>query len=101
MIRRLLAAALLAVALSPVPSVAAAHRATTHAAARSILAQFDTEAAAHAHYPVDTVVSRNTNSGFYHKKGSRWYDKTTHGAYACPKKADAAGERATRTGQIA
>lgn len=98
MFRRLLAAALLAVALIPAPSFATSHP-KTQATQSATLAQFDTEAAAQAHCPSDQVVWLNTNSGIYHEKGMRWYGRTKHGAYVCRKEADAAGDRDTRNGQ--
>ncbi len=60
---------------------------------------FQTETAAQAHCPKDTVVWLNTPSGIYHLKGMRWYGNTLHGAYVCKREADAAGDRATRNGQ--
>jgi hypothetical protein len=98
MIRRLIAAVLLAafVTLSPQQFVnARAHSATTN----TQLAQFQTEAAAQAHCPRDQVVWLNIPSGIYHEKGMRWYGRTKHGAYVCRKEADAAGDRDTRNGQ--
>jgi len=65
----------------------------------SELRLFQTEAAAQTHCPRDEVVWLNTNSGIYHEKGMRWYGRTKHGAYACRKEADAAGDRDTRNGQ--
>jgi len=101
MIRRIFVSALLAVALVPVPSFANTHHhtATTQAPASGNLAQFDTEAAAQARCPSDTVVWLNTNSGIYHEKGMRWYGRTKYGAYVCRKEANAAGDRDTRNGQ--
>jgi hypothetical protein len=98
MIRRFLAAIALAaiVSLSPAQLVAA----RTHApAGNAQLAQFQTEAAAQAHCPSDTVDWLNTNSGIYHEKGMRWYGRTKYGAYVCRKEANAAGDRDTRNGQ--
>lgn len=100
MLRRFLAAALLAVALVPAPSLAAGTAPKPAASAQSgQLAMFDSEAAAQAHCPKDEVVWLNTNSGIYHEKGMRWYGRTKHGAYVCRKEADAAGDRDTRNGQ--
>ena len=96
---RLIAAALLAVALLPLPTVAASHRKPPPATSTSVLAMFDTEAAAQVHCPRDQVVWLNTNSGIYHERGMRWYGRTKHGAYVCRKEADAAGDRDTRNGQ--
>ncbi len=56
---------------------------------------FDTEAAAQAHCPNNVVVWLNIPSGIYHYKGERWYGRTKHGAYACEKEANAAGDRAS------
>ena len=98
MIRRLFAAALLAVALLPFPA-SAGHRKPPTTAASGSLAMFDTEAAAQAHCPRDVVVWLNTNSGIYHEKGMRWYGNTKSGAYVCRREADAAGDRDTRNGQ--
>lgn len=60
---------------------------------------FDTESAAQAHCPKDTVVWLNIPSGIYHYKGERWYGRTKHGAYACEKEAIKAGDRASENGQ--
>jgi len=98
MFLRLLAAALVSVALLPSPSLAAQQKPPTTAAS-SALGTFNTEAAAQAHCPRDQVVWLNTNSGIYHEKGMRWYGRTKHGAYVCRKEADAAGDRDTRNGQ--
>jgi hypothetical protein len=81
MIRRLLAAIALAaiVTFSPQQLV----NAKTHTTAASTsLAMFDTEAAAAAHCPRDTVVWLNIPSGIYHEKGMRWYGRTKHGSAA-------------------
>lgn len=99
MLRRLIAAVLLSVALLPSPILATTHRRPPATAGTSALATFDTEAAAQAHCPRDQVVWLNTNSGIYHEKGMRWYGRTKHGAYVCRKEADAAGDRDTRNGQ--
>lgn len=79
----------------------AAHHSVTVAAAKTAtdIPMFDTEAAAQAHCPSDTVVWLNTRTGIYHEKGMRWYGRTKHGAYVCKKEADAAGYRDTRNGQ--
>ena len=57
------------------------------------------QSAAQAHCPKDTVVWLNTNSGIYHFQAERWYGRTKHGAYVCEHEADAAGDRATENGQ--
>jgi len=79
----------------------AAVHARSHAAA-TVASQpplFDTDTAAQAHCPRDTVVWLNTKSGIYHLKGERWYGRTKHGAFVCKTEADAAGDRETRNGQ--
>ena len=75
------------------------HHATATSTTATTLPQFDSEAAAQAHCPSDTVVWLNTNSGIYHEKGMRWYGRTKQGAYVCRKEADIAGDRDTRNGQ--
>lgn len=60
---------------------------------------FQSQGAAQAHCPKDTVVWLNTNSGIYHFQGERWYGRTKHGAYVCRREANAAGDRATENGQ--
>ena len=86
--------------VTAVPALAA-HQPVTVATAKvtTDIPMFDTEAAAQAHCPSDTVVWLNTRSGIYHEKGMRWYGRTKHGAYVCKKEADAAGYRDTRNGQ--
>jgi hypothetical protein len=64
--------------------------------AQSLPALFNTEDAAQAHCPRDTVVWLNVPSGIYHYKGERC---TKHGAYTCEKEAIAAGDRASENGQ--
>lgn len=82
------------------PTLAAAHiRTAVVATATTDIPMFDSEAAAQAHCPADTVVWLNTKSGIYHEKGMRWYGRTKHGAYVCKKEADAAGYRDTRNNQ--
>ena len=101
MIRRFVAAALLAVALSlscaPPPTTGIP--AVSIAVAAAQIPMFDTEAAAQAHCPKDVVVWLNIPTGIYHEKGMRWYGRTKHGAYVCKKEADVAGYRDTRNGQ--
>jgi hypothetical protein len=60
---------------------------------------FDTESAAQAHCPSDTVVWLNTKSRVYHEKGMVYYGHTQQGAYVCKKEADAAGDRETQNGK--
>lgn len=69
--------------------------------AKSVVAQtlYQSQDAAQAHCPSDTVVWLNTNSGIYHIQGERWYGRTKHGAYVCKKDADRAGDRETENGQ--
>jgi hypothetical protein len=59
---------------------------------------FDTESAAQAHCPSDTVVWLNTKSHVYHDKGMPFYGHTKQGAYVCKKEADAAGDHETKNG---
>ena len=97
----LIAALVLTAGLSSTaPAVASNHTATI-AAKKAVtdIPMFDTDAAAQAHCPSDTVVWLNTHSGIYHEKGMRWYGRTKRGAYVCKKEADAAGYRDTRNGQ--
>jgi len=96
---RLLAGALLTVALFFAPAAATLPFSSTALAATSNPQLFATEAAAQAHCPRDTVVWLNTASGVYHEQGMRWYGHTKHGAYVCKKEADTAGDRDTRNGQ--
>ena len=60
------------------------------------LQSFSTEQLAKQHCPSETVVWLNLNTGVYHIKGDHWYGNTKNGAYFCQKKADKAGNRATR-----
>lgn len=64
-----------------------------------VATEFDSEEAAQAHCPSDTVVWLNTNSGIYHYSGERWYGNTNYGAYVCEREAISAGNRATENGQ--
>ena len=98
MIRRIITALLLAVVLTSSTGFAATHHANPTTGGAQ-LAQFDTEGAAQAHCPRDTVVWLNTTSGIYQEKSIRWYGRTKHHAYVCRKEADAAGDRNTRDGQ--
>jgi hypothetical protein len=90
-----------AVCLGTAAPAHAAQHATTALVAKATadIPMFNSEAAAQAHCPSDTVVWLNTKSGVYHEKGMRWYGRTKHGAYVCKKEADAAGYRDTRNGQ--
>ena len=101
-VRRMLAAALIGLAVLFAPAGAAASKHHTTASApvtTGSLQLFATESAAQAHCPRDVVVWLNTNSGIYHEKGMRWYGNTKSGAYVCRREADAAGNRDTRNGQ--
>lgn len=79
--------------------------APTASSQTAILAQaslpplFSSESDARAHCPKDVVVWLNIPSRIYHYKGERWYERTTHGAYACEKEAVRAGDRAALNGQ--
>jgi hypothetical protein len=100
MIRRIVAALVLAILLVPSVAGAAHHPKTTNAPVKQgSLQLFASETAAQAHCPRDQVVWLNTNSGIYHEKGMRWYGNTKAGAYVCRREADAAGNRDTRNGQ--
>jgi hypothetical protein len=80
-------------------TVAQAATAQPATVAQSLPPLFNSEDAAQAHCPRDTVVWLNIPSGIYHYKGERWYGRTKHGAYACEKEAIAAGDRASENGQ--
>ncbi len=45
--------------------------------------QFKTEADAKSHCGTDQVVWGNTSSHVLHDSGTKYYGKTTHGAYMC------------------
>lgn len=86
MFKRILSAGVLAAALLPMASLAATHRQPTTASASASafdgsLHQSDSESAAQAHCPSDTVVWLNTRSGIWHEKRMRWYGATREGAY--------------------
>ncbi len=104
MFKRIVSAALLAAALLPIASLATTHRQPTTASVKApvsdgTLHQYDSENAAQAHCPSDTVVWLNTRTGIWHEKGMRWYGATREGAYVCRKEAASAGDRDTRNGQ--
>jgi hypothetical protein len=61
--------------------------------------QFDDEAQAKGACPQGNVVWLNTYSGVYHLPGTRWYGRTKSGKYVCPKEADDAGCRQSKTNQ--
>ena len=99
---RILATLFMSLCLLTSPASARPRHAAPPAAATAQtgpMQQFDSEAAAQAHCPSDTVVWLNTNSGIYHEKGMRWYGRTKRGAFVCRKEADADGDRDTRNGQ--
>jgi len=73
--------------------------ATAFASPTFAQSQFPTEQQAQQHCPKDVVVWLNLPTSIYHLKGERWYGRTKNGAYVCEKKADQAGDRATRNGQ--
>ena len=50
---------------------------------RSSVQQFKTEADAKSHCGTDQVVWGNTSSHALHDPGTKYYGKTTHGAYMC------------------
>ena len=54
-----------------------------HATSRSTVQQFKTEADAKSHCGTDQVVWGNTSSHVLHDSGTKYYGKTTHGAYMC------------------
>ncbi len=98
MVRKFLAAALLAASISIAPAFAddaSPAPSVTHAA----VAQFQTEAAAQASCPSDTVVWLNTKSGVWHLKGNKYYGNTKHGAYVCENAARAAGDHQAKSGK--
>jgi hypothetical protein len=58
--------------------------------------KFDTDTAAKAHCPTDTVVWVNSSSNIYHFAGTSDYGHTKAGTYMCEKDATAAGNRAAK-----
>src|SRR5689334_22928321 len=58
--------------------------------------RFDTEAAAKAHCPSDTVVWVNLKSKIYHFNGHADYGHTKSGTFMCEKDATAGGFRAAK-----
>ena len=54
-----------------------------HSTSRSSVQQFKTEADAKSHCGTDQVVWGNTSSHVLHDSGTKYYGKTTHGAYMC------------------
>jgi hypothetical protein len=55
----------------------------SHSTSRSRVQQFKTEADAKSHCGTDQVVWGNTSSHVLHDAGTKYYGKTTHGAYMC------------------
>jgi hypothetical protein len=55
----------------------------SHSTSRSSVQQFKTEADAKSHCGTDQVVWGNTSSRVLHDPGTKYYGKTTHGAYMC------------------
>jgi hypothetical protein len=57
----------------------------THAShsSRASVQQFKSEADAKSHCGADQVVWGNTSSHALHDPGTKYYGKTTHGAYMC------------------
>ena len=104
MLTRFLSAMLMAALFFPVPSLASTRYARTAtplttSVASGSLHHYDSETAAQAHCPSDTIVWLNTRTGIWHEKGMRWYGATREGAYVCRQEASAAGDRDTRNGQ--
>jgi hypothetical protein len=58
---------------------------------RSSMQQYKTEADAKSHCGTDQVVWGNTSSHALHDRGTKYYGKTTHGAYMCKGLAVSAG----------
>ena len=58
--------------------------------------RFDTEAAAKARCPTDTVVWVNLSSKIYHFSGHADYGRTKSGTFMCEKDATAGGFRAAK-----
>src|ERR1700744_3556819 len=56
--------------------------------------KFATEADAHAHCPLDTVVWVNLPTNIYYRKGDKLYGATAQGAYICEHDAQSAGDKA-------
>jgi hypothetical protein len=61
--------------------------------------EYETELAARARCPSDTIVWANTPTRIYHYSGTRYYGHTRNGAYMCEADARTAGYRASRNRQ--
>ena len=87
---------------SPTNPAAPTHTATppaapsTRAPATDNTGRFDTEAAAKARCPSDTVVWVNLKSKIYHFSGHADYGHTKSGTFMCEKDAMAGGSRAAK-----
>ena len=68
----------------------------SHSMSRSSVQQFKTEADAKSHCGTDQVVWGNTSSHVLHDPGTKYYGKTTHGAYMCKGLAVNAGYRESK-----
>ena len=64
------------------PPAKAAPTQASHSS-RSSVQQYKTEADAKSHCGTDQVVWGNTSSHVLHDSGTKYYGKTTHGAYMC------------------
>jgi hypothetical protein len=64
------------------PPAKAAPTQASHSS-RASVQQFKTEADAKSHCGTDQVVWGNTSSHALHDPGTKYYGKTTHGAYMC------------------
>jgi hypothetical protein len=89
---RFVAAALMGVLVSAGPALAAPEAPVVAVAAQQP-PHFDSESAAQARCPNDTIVWLNTNTGIYHHLSVRRYGRTHRGGYVCRAEADAAGDR--------
>ena len=59
--------------------------------------EFDTQMAAKAHCPSQTVVWVNRRGHVFHLPKSKFYGKTKHGAYVCQSAAESAGLHAAKS----
>jgi hypothetical protein len=97
-VNAMLRAFLLALAIA-VPLLSSAPLSAAGPAPAPALATFAFEEQAQKHCPSDAVVWLNLPTGIYHLKGTRWYGRTTNGAYVCDKEAEAAGDRGALNGR--